>query len=268
MDKLKSVLLCLVAMVALNACQWGETEKTKAKVNTDTLAFTYKTINQRANDCGDKADTNCTVAKLKFPEFKTDSALNDTVKSRLLNMFYTDKPYTSIDNMIERYFAEYYEMKKTDERTGMVFDLDAYAKILRQDSSLTTLEIGGYSYRGGAHGGSVTTFVNWNTKTKKNIILADILVDNYQAELTKIAEKIFRHQEKLSDTSSLANDYFFTNNKFALNNNYSITPLGIRFFYNQYEIKPYAAGTTELFIPYKNIQTLLRPNTVVNQYIK
>ncbi|WP_169927070.1 DUF3298 and DUF4163 domain-containing protein [Mucilaginibacter auburnensis] len=268
MYRLRSGLFCLMILLGLNACQWGETNKTQPDVNTDTLAYTYKTIHQRANDCGDKADTNCTVAKLKYPEFKTDSALNDTIKSRLLNMFYTDKPYSGIDDMLKRYFDSYYNMKKTDERPDMVFDLDAYAKILRQDSSLTTLEVSGYSYQGGAHGGSVTTFINWNTKSNKSVTLSDILINNYQPELNKIAEKIFRSQEKLSDTSSLANDYFFANDKFALNNNYSITPLGLRFFYNQYEIKPYAAGTTELFVPYKNIRSLLRPNTVVTQYIK
>jgi hypothetical protein len=46
-------------------------------------------------------------------------------------------------------------------------------------------------------------------------------------ELTKIAEQIFRKNEKLTDTSSLARDYFFKDNKFALNENYSITPAGI-----------------------------------------
>jgi hypothetical protein len=50
--------------------------------------------------------------------------------------------------------------------------------------------------------------------------------------------------------------------------NFSVTPIGIKFLYNQYEIKPYAAGITELFIPYAQIKSLLRPNSVVTQFIK
>ena len=57
-------------------------------------------------------------------------------------------------------------------------------------------------------------------------------------------------------------------NQFALNNNFLITPLGLRFLYNQYEIKPYSAGQTVLFIPYAKIKSLLLPHTVVSQYIK
>jgi hypothetical protein len=93
------------------------------------------------------------------------------------------------------------------------------------------------------------------------------LVDGYHSELTKIAEQIFRKNEKLTDTSSLARDYFFKDNKFALNENYSITPAGFKFVYNQYEIKPYAAGKTELLLPYSQIKKLMRPQSVAAQYI-
>jgi hypothetical protein len=47
-----------------------------------------------------------------------------------------------------------------------------------------------------------------------------------------------------------------------------LTPVGIRFLYNQYEIKPYAAGQTDLVVPYTQIKQLLKPNTVIAQYLK
>ncbi len=258
----------IAVMLGLSACQWGETSHQKADINTDTLAFTYQTIKKRADDCGDKADTNCTVVRLKYPHFKTDSKLNDSLKSRLLNLFFKEKPDTGITEMVNSFLTDYYKFKKDDPRMGMIFDLDAHAIILRQDSSLTTLEIGGYTFQGGAHGSSVITFINWNTKKQNFVTLSDILTDGYKTKLAAVADTIFRRQEKLSDTTSLARDYFFKDDKFSLNENYLITPLGIRFLYNQYEIKPYAAGTTDLFIPYNKIRSLLRPNTVVTQYIK
>ena len=47
-----------------------------------------------------------------------------------------------------------------------------------------------------------------------------------------------------------------------------ITPTGLSFLYNEYEIKSYAEGQTTLFIPYTQIKSLLRPKTVVSQYLK
>jgi hypothetical protein len=128
------------------------------------------------------------------------------------------------------------------------------------------MQLSGYSFQGGAHGSSLTMFMNWDAKSSKVIKLNEILIDNYQHPLDSIGEKIFRTQEKLSDTEPLKINYFFAKDKFALNDNFLITPTGLRFLYNEYDIKPYAGGKTELFIPYAQIQLLLRPNSVVSQY--
>jgi hypothetical protein len=265
--KVRGILFLAIAF-GLSSCQWGKPNNPKADTTKDTLAYTYKTIKERAADCGNKPDSGCTVVKIIYPIFNDQSTLNDTINYKLANLFTFDKTSTDLQEYTKRFLAGYDRFRKHDKRSSLFFTLDNHAKILRQDSSLTTLEISGYSFQGGAHGNSITTFINWNTKSEKNIYLKDILKDNYKAQLTAIADTIFRKQEKLSDTASLANDYFFKDNKFALNENFSITPLGIKFLYNQYEIKPYAAGQTDLFIPYARIRSLLKPNTVITQYLK
>ncbi|MCC8426264.1 RsiV family protein [Mucilaginibacter sp. UR6-11] len=261
-------LMFFVAALVLNACNWGVAKKPKADITTDTLTYTYKTIKQRATDCGNKPDSSCTVAKINYPLFNGQTALNDTVSYKLVNLFGADDPDTDLQQYTQHFLAGYDAFKKHDSRSAIFFTLDSHAKIIRQDSSLTTLEISGYSFKGGAHGSSITTFINWDTKAGKSINLDDVLTPDYKEKLTAIADTIFRTQEKLSDTASLANDYFFKDGKFALNRNFSITPIGIRFLYNQYEIKPYAAGQTDLFIPYAKIKSLLKPNTVITQYLK
>jgi hypothetical protein len=262
--------LLLGMLLGLSACNWGDgdTSKPKPDINTDTLSYTTKTIKERAADCGTKPDSICTVVKITYPVFNGQPALNDSITHRLINLFMSDKPNYDMALYIKQFLSQYDSFKKDDPRSQMYFTLDSHATIARQDSSLTTLEIGGYNYQGGAHGSSITTFINWNTKASKDITLNDVLIDGYQSRLTAIADTIFRQQEKLTANASLANDYFFKDNKFALNDNFLITPVGLRFLYNQYEIKPYAAGQTELAIPYAKIKTLLRPNTVITQYLK
>jgi hypothetical protein len=265
---MKNLCLLFFVVIGLSSCQWGVPKKTAEKP-VDTLHYTYKTIKERAADCGTKPDSTCTVVKVNYPVFESAKTLNDTITRKLTAMFAMDgKPDSSLELMTKKFLKSYDDFKKDDSRSGMFFTLDDSVKVIHQDSSLTTLQVSGYSYQGGAHGGSFTGFINWDVKAKKNLRLDDIFAAGYHEKLTTIAEGIFRKDEKLSGTASLADNYFFKDNKFALNENLSITPLGIKFLYNQYEIKPYAAGITELFIPYAQIKSLLQPGSVVSQFIK
>jgi hypothetical protein len=262
------LVICFIVL-AVSSCMWGKPDKKNPDIVKDTLAYKYTVFKERAADCGNKADSDCAVViKFKYPEFKNQKTLNDTISKQLTTMFQvTDKQPKNMLELSKNLMADYDTLKK-ETNSGMFYSMEGYAKIVRQDSSLTTLEIGGYSFTGGAHPSSYTGFINWNTKANKEISLIDLVTQANLPKLVAIAEVIFRKNEKLSDTSSLADSYFFKDNKFALNDNFSITPTGLKFFYNQYEIKPYAAGTTELIIPYSKIKLLLQPNSVVAQYIK
>ncbi|MEO6150764.1 MAG: DUF3298 domain-containing protein [Mucilaginibacter sp.] len=264
----KACLILFAALLTLSACEWGKPPVAEENIFTDTLTYQYKTISERGPDCGNKPDSDCTHITIKYPEFKGHANLNDTIKSKLLNIFMAEKPDTSFSEYTKNFINQYIEFKKDDPRTDIFFVLESYSKVVLQDSGLVTLEIGGYNFQGGAHGGAYTGYINWDTKADKNLTLDDILTDGYHTDLTKIAEGLFRKEEKLTDTSSLANDYFFKDNRFALNENFLVTPLGLKFLYNQYEIKPYAAGQTELLVPYAQIKKLMRPNTVVSHYVK
>lgn len=266
--KKRQILIC-IPLFAIAACNFGDASRQiKPDVFKDTLSYSYQTVNKRSPETGKVADSNYAEIKLKYPVFKGHPALNDTVTHRLLTLFAFDgKAETGLQAMVTTFFKDHAAFLK-DGRKGIPFKQDMYTNVITQDSALLAMEYGGYSYRGGAHGTSFTGFINWNPITDKKITLNDLLVNDYKDQLNKIAERIFRKDEKLKDTSSLARDYFFKDNKFALNDNYLLTPLGLRFVYNQYEIKPYAAGQTELLIPYADIKKLVRPKAVIAQYIK
>ncbi len=262
-------LIILAAMAGLASCQWEKDDKkVKPDIYTDTLTYKYDTIKRRSADCGDKPDSTCTHVEITYPVFNSAPVLNDSISRKLRYMFaYNGETDSTLNRYADNFIKGYTEFKKTDPRSVMYFELESYAHVVRQDSALVTVEVGGYSYQGGAHGASFTTYINWNAKDNKNIKLSDILTDGYNSKLTSVADSIFRKDEKLEPNQPLDN-YFFKDNKFALNENFLITPLGLKFLYNQYEIKPYAAGQTELLIPYQNISSLLKPNTVISPYLK
>jgi len=264
---MKYCFFLLVTLVTLAAaCSWDKSPKHKPDIVTDTLLYQYRTFKQRAKDCGTKPDSGCTVIQIKYPVFHSASALNDTVRHRAAGLFDVYQKSDTSFKQFAAHFMKAYKQEMVNRNTKMIYTLQTTASVVRQDSSLVAMLFLGYSFQGGAHGSSLTMFMNWDTKAGKVIKLNDILTDGYQHPLDSIGEKIFRTQEKISDTEPLKNNYFFAKDKFALNDNFLITPTGLRFVYNEYEIKPYAAGKTELFIPYTQIQLLLRANSVVSQY--
>ncbi|QEC75146.1 RsiV family protein [Mucilaginibacter ginsenosidivorax] len=258
--------LCFILVgFAFASCQWSVKTKEDKVVFKDTLRYsTDGLITFPVTLPGQPANHKDTVVKASYVVFDGQPRLNDSIMQKLSGIFTNGNADIKYLHNTSKFLLAYADYLK--KHPGWI--VSAYAKVLMQDSSITTLEVSGYTYQGGAHGSSGTYFINWNTKANKSITLNDLFIDGYADKLKAVAERIFRKDEKLSDTASLARDYFFKDNKFALNDNFSVTPIGLKFIYNQYEIKPYAAGITELFIPYSQIKTLLRPNSVVGKFIK
>ena len=77
--------------------------------------------------------------------------------------------------------------------------------------------------------------------------------------MATIGEQIFRQVKEIPDTASLNENYFeFADDTFQLNKNYGFRKEGIVFYYNNYEIAPYAAGPSEVLIPYERIREWLK----------
>ncbi len=43
----------------------------------------------------------------------------------------------------------------------------------------------------------------------------------------------------------------------------TVTKEGLKFLYNPYEIKPYAAGNTALIVPFSTIKDILKPSSIL-----
>ncbi|WP_342644348.1 DUF3298 domain-containing protein [Mucilaginibacter sp. CSA2-8R] len=249
------------------AC-WNTKPKIEdANIYKDTLSYQFKNIKTNADDCAGKPDSACTTVKFKYPAFDNQPVLNDTIVTGLATLLDRQKGIAGLQRLSWQFMLDYKDFKKSRPDWKGNFDLNCKVNVIRQDSSLVGLEYNGYQFIGGAHGDTKIRYLNWNVKQNKKILLSDILKPGSEAKLTTIGEKIFRKQENLDAATPLSRDYFFKDGKFTLNQNFLITPLGLKFLYNQSEIKPYAAGQTTLDIPYAQIKTLLQPNTVVVRYL-
>ena len=52
------------------------------------------------------------------------------------------------------------------------------------------------------------------------------------------------------------------------NDNFRLDDKGMTYTYNPYEIAPFAIGIIEVFIPYEEVRQLLRPQSIIFNYIQ
>ncbi len=143
------------------------------------------------------------------------------------------------------------------------------AYIRHNDQHLLCLEYATNEFQGGMHGIYQSTYYNFNLQTGAQITLEELFIKDFENALTEKAEQIFRNNFGIKSNQSLGEFGFtFPGNTFKLNRNFYVTKTGIGFYYNVYEIAPYAVGALEVFIPYSAIHSLIKKNGLLGAYIR
>ncbi|WP_316753404.1 DUF3298 and DUF4163 domain-containing protein [Pedobacter gandavensis] len=247
--------------------QGDTTALSNLEVNaTNGLSFKYDSLKvfSKPNPAAKEKTTDTTYVRLVYPVFQ-DQKLNQWIEQKTIAAVAdTDDKKVETYQQVADNFLKDYESLATTAGTSATWFLDAETKVLTDQPDYLGLEHSLVNYAGGAHPNSAMIYWNLNPKTLQEITLESLINEGSMPQLVTIAEKIFRKNEKLSPTASLKDSYFFENDKFNLNRNFTITKEGLKFLYNPYEIKAYAYGSTELIIPFSDLKTIARPNTLLS----
>lgn len=202
-----------------------------------------------------------------------DAAASSWYKNALLNTFsdhgtnFSGTILQYIENETKEYFKYYQaEIDTLLKRNLMVEDEGQYhwlnyanelnANALYNDHHYLVMNIGSYTYTGGAHGLEGRTAVCYDMKEKKEMQLSDVIsIDS--VSLQKIVEKNFREQSGLKTGQPLTEILF--ENKLPANDNFYFTNKGMGFIYQPYEVAAYAVGIIYVFIPYTHLKPYLNP---------
>jgi hypothetical protein len=265
--KMKNICWSLLCLVILSCNQVSEksasTKNQILKLKNDTLIYDTVSFFKTTPDC--KKDTCESFVEAKYPQFK-DQNINDFIKIKLSALPYEGPNNNNLEVAADSFINEYLSLKTEYPNSAFAYEWIQSLTVAYQYIPIISFIHKMYIYTGGAHGMESVFYYNLNKKTLKLLTLEDILKSNYQDKLTEVGEIIFRKNEGLAETEPLTN-YFFEDNKFTLNNNFLITPEGLLFIYNPYEIKAYAYGATELLIPYSSIKDLIKEDEILAQII-
>lgn len=253
------------ALLFCSCSNSNPTQLSQDSLNTDTAVYSIKSIYENDEDCDSTLSKDCRIVDISYPEFENQPALNDSINKRIQTIYTTETSYQSVSDMVQGFMADYRNFKTDPNFNNRVYNLMSKTKVL-SNNRLLGLQVESYIYTGGAHGGSFVAFINWDPQARKQIAISDVLKLGAHDSLQVIAEKIFRKNEGISSTDPLK-QYFFEDNKFTLNENYLFTTEGIKYLYNEYEIKPYSSGRTELLIPYDSIRNLIKPESAISHLL-
>ena len=234
-------------------------------VAADTLHYEMKSLSEEYGDCQSESPAECVSVSALFPLFKDneDMAISDSINDRVRSYISSTQEDTaeSFGEMASELIRQYQELRSDMPEMMTAWNLERKVEVVNLTPAILALAFSEYAYLGGAHPNHFISCYNFNLNNGKQIVLQDILIENGQQELDEIAEKLFREQKGLSPDSSLEDaGYWFENNTFQVNENFAILPEGLGFHYNPYEIASYAAGATELLIPFELIDSLLKKN--------
>lgn len=160
------------------------------------------------------------------------------------------------NHRLERLFTE---MKQgSPEALNQLYELEMHTSLTEFDDYVA-LTISGWSYTGGAHGNSYVMHYLIDRTTGEKLKLSDVFSD--LEGLNDLAEEEFRMIWELSPEESLSDaGFWFDEDRFQVNENFSVDKDQVTFYYNQYEISPYVFGPTEITIPLDAVSPFLNKN--------
>ena len=183
-------------------------------------------------------------------------------------------PRAAVDTYIRDMSSEYtiqdqYSQEMSQEDLNeLKSDLRLSTKIGYIDSLVISVhkDLAEY-YAGAVHGNYGTGFYNIDCRTKTLLRESDYFVEDYAAQLTKILQRRLLISYKVKTLEELEEKEGISAVDLTPNDNCSIGPKGLTYIYNPYEIGPYALGQVTIFVPYEDLQPILRPGSILSHYL-
>lgn len=264
-DDMRSYLM-LISIVSFLFFSCGDAQhqdnENTIPIPTDTLKYSYQTVNSIAKDSSVINEKDLASASLVYPVL-SGSMLADSLNIHLHLLAFEggENAQLVVDSFTQ--FA-------TSERAKMISDADKQAasmngwyktttaRIVYQTLSLISAAVHIESYVGGAHPMHITNFINLDY-TGKKLTWNNILDTGKNQEMVLLNESVLKAIKQISPGRTwLQEGFLVETDSLPLPQNFAFTKDGLLIFYNEYEIAPYAMGPISYTISYAQLSGILK----------
>ncbi|MBV6643372.1 MAG: DUF3298 and DUF4163 domain-containing protein [Cyclobacteriaceae bacterium] len=219
------------------------------------LVFETKVLSRKEGQC----ENNCAKVTIHYPLFNEsdhkifNQFIENQIKSVLEDFTMSNKPLDNYEAQVEEFIQSYKSFKNEFPDVQTPWTIEIEIAVTYQHASFLTFSTTTSAYTGGAHPLSNKEYQNLSMDGYKIEDLDYFISD--QEKLKELAEKQFRSAKNLTVNQPFSDAGFtFDNDEFYLTENFGFNEAGIVFYYNSYEIGPYALGPTEVVISYAALQ--------------
>ncbi len=199
--------------------------------------------------------------------FFNDESFGFLLPKEAVNIYLEEytKEYRKLGN---QYYEDMENIEGDNQPSWYWYQLHKSNEVLFENENILSYSVSHATYTGGAHGSLQVLYYTINLNTLTTITEEDIFTPNYHSFLTEKIIDNLMIEHNVDTPEELLNKGFFDINDIAPNNNFWINNEGVHYVYNQYEIAPYSMGPIEVTIPYKDIKSIIIPQSIAGKQIK
>lgn len=259
-----------MGLLALSSCQAPGPDPALPD-SPHTLVFEMKTKERTYDGCV-AGSPDCAYIRFDYPviaeapEGTAIESVTETIRAFLLQPLHEGEDVAETAQVLDGFIEDYRQFRAKQPRSEQVWFLERKAFVVGNRPDVLSLSFSEKSYLGGAQGSETLLFLNIDPQSGGTIALDEVLRQGAHDTLVKLAETRFRQVRQIDEGTSLAEAGFtFPNGEFHLTENFSIGAKGLTFYYNPYEVGPYALGPTELLLTYSELRDLVKPRYLENE---
>jgi len=230
--------------LAPTATQSAQTEAGPA-LATQAITMAFKGKNCLNNQCG-----KLTITSIAFTEFKEFSSFIDLSLATMASLDSNSvPPYRGLESLGD-YFVETASPEK---------DVVLQAKVLRNSPTIVVIALSSYIFSGGANGQSSTQYINWLPDFNRLATLRSIVIPERMPQFIEVLKQahqnwLMQNREAIVNVAQFSKQW-----PFKPNYNVAIMPQGLQVSYDPYTIAPKSFGEPKIFIPYAQMEGIMRP---------
>lgn len=155
---------------------------------------------------------------------------------------------------------EYINSKENDMPAVWFYNYyNASSEVVKGHKGYINYIITWEEFTGGAHPNSYYTVLNFNPQTGEEVVLGDILKEEYEEPLTNILIGNLARQLEVENIDGIKEKgYLYQDAEMFISNNFILDDDKIVFIYNRYDIAPYAYGDIMIDVTYDELKNLMK----------